>query len=85
MHLVPRLTFSLHNYSLSTAHREYGALMSMPYYDLVDEILSPPHHKKPEMPEALINRAMSAYRVNRPQAGAILSALSRDGFSLIQG
>lgn len=59
--------------------------MALPYYDLVDDILVPPHHTKPDLDDGLLQRAMAAYRVNKPQAGAILSALSSKGFSLIQG
>lgn len=59
--------------------------MSLPYYDLLDEILQPTRHGKPEMDAALVDRAMKAYRVNRPQAAAILGAMSTLGFSLIQG
>ena len=70
---------------LSTAHREYAGLMSLSSYDLVEDILVPPHHSKPEIADVLLERAMKAYRCNKPQAGAIVSALSSNGFSLIQG
>lgn len=59
--------------------------MSLPYYDLLDEILAPPHKGLPDLPDNLVERAMKAYRCNKPQAGAIISALSSHGFSLIQG
>ena len=59
--------------------------MSLPYYDLLDDILSPPRKEVPDLAEVLVERAMKAYRCNKPQAGAILSALSSHGFSLIQG
>jgi senataxin len=59
--------------------------MSLPYYDLLDEILQPTRHNKPELESVLIDRAMKAYRVNKPQAAAILGAMSTLGFSLIQG
>lgn len=59
--------------------------MSMPYYDLLDEILQPSRHGKPELDGVLIDRAMKAYRVNRPQAAAIIGAMTTLGFSLIQG
>lgn len=70
---------------LSTAHREYSGLMSLPYYDLMEDILIPQHRPKPLLEDVLLERAMKAYRVNKPQAGAILSALTSTGFSLIQG
>lgn len=59
--------------------------MSLPYYDLLDEILQPTRHGKPDMESVLVDRAMKAYRVNKPQATAILGAMSTLGFSLIQG
>lgn len=59
--------------------------MSMPYYDLVDEILQPSRHGKPDIDDVLVDRAMKAYRVNRPQASAIIGAMSTLGFTLIQG
>lgn len=59
--------------------------MSLPYYELSDEILVPPHREKPDLPDELLKRAMKAYKVNEPQAGAIINALSSKGFSLIQG
>ena len=59
--------------------------MSMPYYDLLEDILVPPHRGKPEIADVLLERAMNAYQCNKPQAGAIVSALFSTGFSLIQG
>lgn len=59
--------------------------MSLPYYDMLDEILQPAQHEKPDADEVLVGRAMQAYRVNEPQAAAILAAMATRGFSLIQG
>jgi hypothetical protein len=71
--------------SLSTLHREYAALMALPYFDFYEGILRPKligvAHMKPDY----IQKAMTSYKVNEPQAIAILNALRADGFVLIQG
>ncbi|KAG8934463.1 DEAD-box type RNA helicase [Tulasnella sp. 417] len=72
-------------FSLSTVNREYGALMSAPYYDLFDEIARPSPAKLPRIAPQQIQRAMQAYKVNEPQATAILGSLDVEGFALIQG
>jgi senataxin len=59
--------------------------MALPYYDLLNEVLEPPHHMKPEWGEDQLQRAMKSWNTNSPQAGAILSAVGSHGFSLIQG
>jgi senataxin len=71
--------------SLSTIHREYAALVSLPYYDYVDMILQPRLPMPPEVDPTGIQNAMSKYGINEPQANAILSSLNMSGFSLIQG
>lgn len=71
--------------SLSTIHREYAALVSLPYYDYVDMILQPRLSMPPQVDPKDIQNAMSKYGINEPQANAILSSLNMSGFSLIQG
>lgn len=71
--------------SLSTVNREYGALMSAPYYDLFDEIARPSPAKLPRIAQHQIQRTMEAYKLNEPQATAILGSLDVEGFALIQG
>lgn len=73
-------------FSLSTLHREYGALMSLPHYDYCDVILRPRLEAKVNKvnPKEL-QRTMTAYSVNEPQAAAIISSMETEGFSLIQG
>ena len=66
-------------------HREYIAVSSISNYDLLEEILVPPQRDKPNYDDAYLERAIAAYRVNRPQAAAIVSSLAAKGFSLIQG
>ncbi|GAA5972915.1 hypothetical protein JCM11641_004002 [Rhodosporidiobolus odoratus] len=71
--------------NLSTVHREYAALQALEYIDLCPDILNPrpPPTIRPDA--RTIQQAMSAYRVNEPQAMAIHGALRSQGFSLIQG
>ncbi|KAK0201742.1 SEN1 N terminal-domain-containing protein [Desarmillaria ectypa] len=72
-------------FSLSTIHREYSALVTLPYYDNVDTILRPQLAPPPSVDPKDIQRTMQTYRVNEPQAIAIESALKTEGFVLIQG
>ncbi|GJJ15585.1 hypothetical protein Clacol_009863 [Clathrus columnatus] len=72
-------------FSLSTVSREFAALKGLPYYDFYSEILNPRLAKIPEFPLHEIQKAKNAYRVNEPQAIAILSAMKTEGFTLIQG
>ncbi|KAG9013563.1 DEAD-box type RNA helicase [Tulasnella sp. 427] len=72
-------------FSLSTVNREYGALMSAPYYDLFDEIARPSPTKLPRISQQQVQKAMQAYKLNEPQATAILGSLDLEGFALIQG
>jgi len=48
-------------------------------------ILQPQLKPSPRPNSNDVSRTMSSYRVNEPQANAILSSLSSNGFSLIQG
>ncbi|KAK2465188.1 hypothetical protein APHAL10511_002542 [Amanita phalloides] len=72
-------------FSLSTIHREYAALKSLPYYDYVHMILRPQLPMPPKVDTKDVQDAMSTYGINEPQANAILSSLDMSGFSLIQG
>ncbi|KIJ64432.1 hypothetical protein HYDPIDRAFT_187805 [Hydnomerulius pinastri MD-312] len=72
-------------FSLTTLHREYGALMGLPYYDSCQTIMQPRLSPLPRLERRDIDDTMSAYRVNEPQARAILSSLRAEGFALIQG
>ncbi|KAG1785943.1 SEN1 N terminal-domain-containing protein [Suillus plorans] len=72
-------------FSLSTLHREYGALMALPHYDLFQMILTPKLSGMPPLQQHEVQHTMSAYHVNEPQARAIIGSLKIDGFALIQG
>ncbi|THH12551.1 hypothetical protein EW146_g7587 [Bondarzewia mesenterica] len=71
--------------SLSTLHREYGALVAMPCYDHADFFLRPQLSKKPYVDDKEIQQTMAKYNVNEPQAVAIASSMRTEGFTLIQG
>ncbi|TFK52558.1 hypothetical protein OE88DRAFT_1796188 [Heliocybe sulcata] len=71
--------------SLRTLHREYAALMGLSFYDSADVILHPRLLSKPHFDGREIRQAQGAYKVNEPQATAILSSLKNEGFTLIQG
>ncbi|CAE6419630.1 unnamed protein product [Rhizoctonia solani] len=72
-------------YSLSTINREYAALTTAEYYDLIDEVMSATSARPNLPPELRIQEVMRAHRLNEPQAKAISASLSTKGFSLIQG
>ncbi|CAZ80539.1 unnamed protein product [Tuber melanosporum] len=65
--------------------REYSALMCLKYYDLEQEILAAKPSSLEEPTEKQIVRTRGLYKVNEPQARAILSAVKNTGFTLIQG
>ncbi|CUA67598.1 Helicase SEN1 [Rhizoctonia solani] len=70
---------------LSTINREYAALTTAEYYDLIDEVMSATSARPNPPSELRIQEAMRAHRLNEPQAKAISASLSTKGFSLIQG
>jgi len=70
---------------MSTLHREFAALVGLEYYDLANTVFRPRLNDPPELGRQDIANAMEGYKVNEPQARAILSAMKTDGFSLIQG
>ncbi|KIK99636.1 hypothetical protein PAXRUDRAFT_822556 [Paxillus rubicundulus Ve08.2h10] len=72
-------------FGLATLHREYGALMALPYYSAFQSILQPRISALPRLERHDIDEAMLTHRVNEPQATAILSSLRAEGFALIQG
>jgi senataxin len=71
--------------SLTPLEREYGALMALPYYDLCEEIVRAKPSPLLDYPNSQTSPIMGAYKVNRAQAMAVISALDNDGFTLIQG
>ncbi|THV05327.1 hypothetical protein K435DRAFT_774010 [Dendrothele bispora CBS 962.96] len=72
-------------FSLSTLHREYAALVSAEYYEFAQQILQPSLSPLPKIEPANLKQTMEKYRLNEPQAVAVLSSLRTNGFGLIQG
>jgi senataxin len=60
-------------------------LICMQYYDLREEILAAKPSPLVEPTEAQVTKTKDLYNVNEPQAKAIIAAVSRTGFTLIQG
>jgi senataxin len=59
--------------------------LSLQYNELCDFILKPVLPKATEPEPKEVSKIMGAYKLNEPQAIAILKALKTDGFTLIQG
>ncbi|KXN93410.1 hypothetical protein AN958_00334, partial [Leucoagaricus sp. SymC.cos] len=72
-------------FSLSTLHREYAALKSLPYYDYGETILRPKLRRVAPPERSEVQKTMSDFKINEPQAVAILSGMKTEGFTLIQG
>ncbi|GEM11057.1 tRNA-splicing endonuclease [Rhodotorula toruloides] len=71
--------------NLSTVHREYAALQALEFIDLCGDVLAPRPPPSIKTDPRTIEKTMSAYKVNEPQAIAIHGALRTQGFNLIQG
>ncbi|CAA7261403.1 unnamed protein product [Cyclocybe aegerita] len=72
-------------FSLSTLHREYAALISLPHSSQLDFILKPSLPRVPDPDARYVRETMTTLKVNEPQAIAILKATINEGFTLIQG
>ncbi|KUI73266.1 Helicase SEN1 [Cytospora mali] len=71
--------------NMTTTEREYAALESLQFYDLMDEVLeAKPSPLLNYGPEA-IDSVMKNYFLNPGQAKAIMNAKDNDGFTLVQG
>ncbi|KAK3331016.1 SEN1 N terminal-domain-containing protein [Apodospora peruviana] len=71
--------------NMTTIEREYAALESLQYYDLMDEVLKAAPSPMLNFGDGAIEGVMSNYQLNRGQARAILNAKENDGFTLVQG
>lgn len=71
--------------NMTTIEREYAALESLQYYDLMDEILKAEPSPILQYGEERISGHMSNWALNKGQAMAVLGAQENDGFTLIQG
>lgn len=71
--------------NMTTIEREYAALESLQYYDLLDEILEAKPSPLLDYGAEATNQVMKNYFLNPAQAKAIMNARDNDGFTLIQG
>ncbi|KAG6016141.1 hypothetical protein E4U54_002236 [Claviceps lovelessii] len=71
--------------NMTTIEREYAALESLQYYDLMDEILKAEPSPIIRYGDERISNTMQNWTLNRGQALAVLGAHENDGFTLIQG
>ncbi|KAK4198419.1 putative helicase [Triangularia verruculosa] len=84
--LVPGSEFSVVKITnMTTIEREYAALESLQYYDLMDEVLKAEPSPMLNFGDQAIKGVMDNYRLNLGQAKAILNAKENDGFTLVQG
>lgn len=71
--------------NMTTVEREYAALESLQYYDLLDEVLEAKPSPLLNYGHEAIDSVMKTYFLNPGQAKAIINAKDNDGFTLIQG
>ncbi|KAF5019905.1 hypothetical protein F66182_8067 [Fusarium sp. NRRL 66182] len=84
--LTPNVSvFGVKITNMTTIEREYAALESLQYYDLMDEILNAEPSPILRYGEEKVNNCMENYALNQGQAMAVLGAHDNDGFTLIQG
>lgn len=71
--------------NMTTIEREYAALESLQYYDLMDEVLKAQPSPMLTFGNEAVKDVMENYQLNPGQARAILNAKANDGFTLVQG
>ncbi len=71
--------------NMTTIEREYAALESLQYYDLMDEVLKAQPSPMLTFGDEAVKGVMENYQLNPGQARAILNAKENDGFTLVQG
>lgn len=71
--------------NMTTIEREYAALESLQYYDLMDEILKAEPSPILRYGDEKVEKWQNNWQLNRGQAMAVLGAHENDGFTLIQG
>ena len=71
--------------NMTTIEREYAALESLQYYDLMLEILKAEPSPVLRYGDEKVSNWMDNWALNRGQALAVLGAQDNDGFTLIQG
>lgn len=84
--LLPGAEFTIVKITnMTTIEREYAALESLQYYDLMDEVLKAEISPTLNFSNELVEKAMNNWQLNTGQAKAILNAKENDGFTLVQG
>ncbi|KAK7740756.1 DEAD-box type RNA helicase [Cytospora paraplurivora] len=71
--------------NMTTTEREYAALESLQFYDLMDEVLEAKPSPLLNYGTEAIDAVMKNYFLNPGQAKAIMNAKDNDGFTLVQG
>ncbi len=71
--------------NMTTIEREFAALESMQFYDLMDEVLKATPSPMLTFGDAAVADMARNYELNRAQALAILHGKANDGFTLVQG
>lgn len=77
--------FAVRITNMTTIEREYAALESLQYYDLMDEVLKAEPSPILRFGDQAVSDVMKNYHLNPGQAKAILNAKENDGFTLVQG
>ncbi|KAK0615807.1 SEN1 N terminal-domain-containing protein [Bombardia bombarda] len=84
--LIPGSEFNVVKITnMTTIEREYAALESLQYYDLMDEVLKAEPSPMLNFGDEAVASVMKNYQLNNGQARAILNAKENDGFTLVQG
>ncbi|ROV94898.1 hypothetical protein VSDG_07052 [Cytospora chrysosperma] len=77
--------FAIRITNMTTTEREYAALESLQFYDLMDEVLEAKPSPLLNYGHEAIDNVMNNYSLNPGQAKAIMNAKDNDGFTLVQG
>lgn len=77
--------FAIRITNMTTTEREYAALESLQFYDLMDEVLEAKPSPLLNYGHEAIDNVMKNYFLNPGQAKAIMNAKDNDGFTLVQG
>ncbi|SCU98607.1 LADA_0H14224g1_1 [Lachancea dasiensis] len=77
--------FAVKVMQMTTVEREYTSLTGLPFYDLAGQITTATLTPTKKSDPAEVELVKEKYKLNSSQAEAIVSSVSREGFSLIQG
>ncbi|EJT70641.1 DNA-binding protein SMUBP-2 [Gaeumannomyces tritici R3-111a-1] len=71
--------------NMTTVEREFAALESLQYYDLMTEVLEAEPSPVLTFSDERVQSFQDNYQLNKGQASAIINAKENDGFTLVQG